>query len=144
MIDKFHGEYRFLSNFYPCKIFYKGVGFPSVEHAYVAAKTFDITIITTISLLRPDQAGKAKRIGRKLKLRSDWEEVKLDIMEYLLIQKFDQISLKEKLFQTGQIKLIEGNTWHDNFYGNCECPKCQNIKGENHLGKLLMKVRKLL
>lgn len=142
MINKFHEKYRFLSNFYPATVYYKGVAFPTVEHAYQSAKTFDAKIIIAISLLPADKAGKSKRIGRKLKRRSDWKDIKLEVIENLIRQKFDQVSLRKKLVQTGTEELVEGNYWHDNYYGNCECPRCENIKGENHLGKLLMKVRK--
>lgn len=144
MINKFHGDYRFLSNFYPAIVYYKGVSFPTVEHAYQASKTLDDVVIRSISKLQADKAGKAKRIGRTVKLRLNWEVLKLSMMEIFIRQKFDQISLKKKLLQTGTEELIEGNTWHDNYYGNCECLRCKDIKGENHLGKLLMKVRKSL
>jgi hypothetical protein len=40
--NSFHNEYRFLSNFYPAEVSFEGLVFPTVEHAYVAAKTTDI------------------------------------------------------------------------------------------------------
>lgn len=82
--------------------------------------------------------GEAKRLGRKATLRLDWEKVKLTIMEDLLRQKFAWKELKEKLLSTGDEELVEGNTWSDTFWGVC------NGKGENHLGKLLMKIREEL
>jgi len=45
--------------------------------------------------------------------------------------------LKKKLLETGTAKLIEGNTWHDTFWG----VNINTGKGENHLGKILMQVR---
>lgn len=52
--------------------------------------------------------------------------------------------LKKKLLETGDAELIEGNYWHDNTWGQCYCPRCKNKIGENHLGKLLMKIRESL
>jgi predicted NAD-dependent protein-ADP-ribosyltransferase YbiA (DUF1768 family) len=68
----------------------------------------------------------------------------VEIMEKLLIQKFSDSELKKILLNTENSILIEGNSWHDNFFGNCTCIKCKDIKGENHLGKLLMKIREKL
>lgn len=141
MIDNFRHEYFFLSNFYPCRVYWGGIAFPSVEHAYQAAKTDDDQIITKISKLHADKAGTAKYIGNKLKLRPHWEDTKLTVMLTLLRQKFDQKSLKKKLLDTKGHELVEGNYHHDNFYGICKCKKCQDIMGRNHLGKQLMFLR---
>ena len=85
--------------------------------------------------------GVAKRLGRQVQLRKDWEEIKVDIMRLGLSLKFHaHMGLIEKLIDTGEADLIEGNTWHDNFWGICLCPKCQS-KGQNHLGRLLMETR---
>jgi ribA/ribD-fused uncharacterized protein len=79
---------------------------------------------------------KAKRFGRTLKLRSDWDDVRLKVMEYGLREKFlKNDDLKELLLQTGNEELVEGNWWGDVFFGVCKGV------GENHLGKLLMKIR---
>lgn len=87
--------------------------------------------------------GIAKRMGRNYKeLRPDWEEVKFKIMLRCLRLKFAQPSLRKLLLETKDAKLCEGNTWHDNIFGNCVCDRCKNVKGRNQLGKLLMKVRK--
>jgi predicted NAD-dependent protein-ADP-ribosyltransferase YbiA (DUF1768 family) len=58
----------------------------------------------------------------------------------ILLCKFKG-ELKQKLVNTGEILLVEGNCWHDNFWGDCYCPKCFNRMGKNMLGRLLMKVR---
>jgi len=84
--------------------------------------------------------GQVKRFGRTLKLRKDWDNVKLEVMEWCLREKFKDEKLKEMLLQTGDEELIEGNYWHDVVWGVCTCQKCGN-KGENNLGKLLMKIR---
>ena len=111
MITKFTNEHRFLSNFYPCKIYFEGLTYPSVEAAYQAAKTNDLKerekfTDTTIT------AGKAKRMGRNLAIRQDWESVKLQIMEDLVRQKFHNHNLKFLLLSTGNQRLVEGNTWN--------------------------------
>jgi ribA/ribD-fused uncharacterized protein len=83
--------------------------------------------------------GKAKKLGRKVKIRPDWESVKVFIMEELLRLKFSNPDLLRRLVQTNG-ELVEGNTWHDNFWGDCNCNKCK-AKGVNMLGKLLVKIR---
>jgi len=149
MINRFYEENKFLSNFYPCKVYYKGIGFSSVEHAYHASKTLNMDTIRWIASLRADKAGKAKRIGNNPKytpLRLNWKEDHIDLkeMELLLKQKFEYKGLRNKLLMTGNKKLVEGNYHHDNYWGNCECSKCKNIEGKNHLGELIMKIRSVL
>lgn len=141
MINKFSGNYKFLSNFYPAQVSYEGIIYPTVEHAYVAAKTCDFSFKKQISNLTSTQAGKAKRMGRKIKLRPDWEKVKDEIMLNLLRRKFDKPILRGNLLATGYQDLIEGNYWHDNYWGSCFCDKCIRSPGHNKLGKLLMQVR---
>lgn len=135
-IDSFSDEFRFLSNFYPCKVEYENLIYPSVEHAYQAAKTLDI--YERRQILFSAKAGDAKKLGRKLTLRSDWESIKLQVMEDLVRQKFKYESLKKRLLATEDVYLEEGNYWSDFYWGVC------NGIGENHLGKILMKVRKEL
>lgn len=133
MIDSFQGEYRFLSNFWPTKVVLDGITFNSVEHAYVASKTNDREIKRLISLL--EKPGDAKKIGRSIILRPDFDQIKLSIMYDLVQQKFNVEPLKSKLLSTGDRELIEGNTWGDKFWGVCD------NEGLNHLGKILMLVR---
>lgn len=132
-IASFHGKYRFLSNFYPCKIWMDEQMYTSVEHAYQAAKT-----VIPIERDRIRQAlypGQAKRLAKQVTLRPNWEELKIELMRALLLQKFGDLTLRQKLLATGDALLIEGNTWGDTFWGIC------NDKGANVLGKLLMEVR---
>lgn len=140
MTDKitlFKDDNRFLSNFYPCSIVLDGVDYPSVEHAFQAAKTRDLGIRMTMRGL--GTPGKAKRFGRTIELREDWGSVKLEVMEKLVRYKFtNDWYLAERLLKTGDAKLIEGNWWGDTFWGVCMG------EGENHLGKILMKVREEL
>jgi len=132
-ITSFRGPYRFLSNFHPCLIKRDGLTFSSVEHAYQAAKSLDPAVRAEFTESIPP--GAAKRRGRRVKLRPDWEEVKLDVMLGLLRRKFTQLDLRRQLLATGDAELIEDNDWGDHFWG-----VCMGV-GENHLGKLLMQVR---
>ncbi len=138
-IDKFLDYYYFLSNFYMHPLFYKGKEYRSVEHAYQACKADNEAEHEYIRNL--DTAGKAKRAGRNVKMREDWEFIKIELMFDLLKTKFRDKELAKQLLETGDDILIEGNYWHDNFWGDCTCEACKDIEGKNMLGKLLMKVR---
>jgi len=139
MITSFQGEYRFLSNFWPCEkpIFIpKDIGhaFNTVENAYQASKFMSNEIRDRFVSITPQWA---KRLARTFPIRSDWEFRKLEFMEDMLRQKFSLgTKLLQQLLDTGTQELIEGNTWKDTFWGQCPLGK-----GENHLGKLLMKIR---
>jgi ribA/ribD-fused uncharacterized protein len=133
VIDSFQGDYRWLSNFEPVDIIFEGELYPSVEHAYVAAKTVNHLERDFIRTL--PTPGAAKRHGRKLKLRPDWEMVKLTIMEDLIRAKFQHVRLRRLLMSTVGMDIVEGNTWGDRFWGVC------GGEGENHLGRLIMKIR---
>ena len=87
--------------------------------------------------------GEAKRRGRKVTMRPDWDAVCNDAMEYCLRQKFSSLNpeLVPKLINTHPKYLREGNSHHDNKWGDCICGRCANISGQNRLGILLMKVR---
>lgn len=137
MIEDFAGENRFLSNFYSAEVEYEGLTYKSVEHAYQAAKTQDPSERKKIR--EAETANKAKKLGGKLPKPEGWHNVSLGIMEDLVRQKFTKHpELKEKLLATGTEELVEGNWWGDEFWGVCKG------KGLNHLGKILMKVRKEL
>ena len=132
-IDSFTGDYRFLSNFYPCKVRYLGQEFQSVEHAFQAAKaTSSVDRERVRKCLTPKDA---KRLGRVIKLREDWESVKIAHMEMFIEEKFKEPELRQWLLATGDAKLIEANGWGDAFWGQ------YNGRGENHLGRILMRVR---
>lgn len=143
MIKSFSGSNSFLSNFYSSPLTWEGMEWPTAEHAYQAAKTLDMKEREAIRQAKtPSQA---KRMGREVTLRADWEEVKVATMESILWQKFQRKTLADLLLSTGNESLVEGNNWHDNFWGQCQCIKCANdsLTG-NNLGMLLMKIRKLL
>ena len=135
----FRGINYFLSNFYLHDMVVNDRLSKTVEHAYQAAKTTNKLFIDQI--YNSGSPNDAKRIGKKVKLRNDWDEIKLSIMEGLLRIKFSDETLRKMLISTEDAFLEEGNTWHDNYWGNCNCLDCVSIKGENHLGKLLMEIR---
>jgi ribA/ribD-fused uncharacterized protein len=139
MIAMFDGKYAFLSNFYPSPITFNGITFPTVENWFQAWKTENPTEFQAIATA--DTPGKSKRLGRHCTLRKDWEEIKTDVMMRGLRLKFQDPKLRAMLLATGNEELIEGNTWHDNTWGNCVCQKCQNTPGRNMLGMLLMELR---
>jgi len=142
-ITQFKGEYRFLSNFYKVDITFKDQVWPSSEHLFQASKSEDPAVRETIRLAMTP--GETKAAGRKIKLRKDWEEVKVGVMKYILRLKFEQHpDLRNKLIGTSPHELIEGNNWHDNFWGNCSCRSCYSKPGQNVLGKLLMELREEL
>ena len=135
VIDCFRDEYRWLSNFYKTPVEYESVVYPSLENAYQAAK-FKAIKRTVFSTCSPYHA---KVYGRGKGCRRDWETVKLSIMELLLSKKFSFGSeLADRLLDTGDAELIEGNKHGDVFWGVCDGV------GENHLGRLLMQRREFL
>lgn len=139
VIKKFRGDNYFLSNFFPAKVIYESRTYPTSEHAYQAMKTWKESMKEVISKL--DTPGEAKSIGRRLEVRSDWKAVKIKIMEEIVMAKFVQNpDLKKMLIATGDEELVEGNDWHDDFWG----VDMATGKGENHLGKVLMKTREQL
>lgn len=147
-IDSFRGRYFFLSNFYPCRVEMHGIVYTSVEHAFQAAKTTDSKKRGEIRLA--PNAAAAKRLGRSVKLRPGWEEMRVSVMKELLRRKFSEPELQSWLQATRPRVLIEGNTWGDRFWGAIlvnrttpwdgdEAMPCWD--GENWLGRLLMEIR---
>lgn len=134
MISEFKGEYRFLSNFWPAVVELDGVEYPTVEHAYQAAKCKHRSDRDWIN--RAPTPGEAKRRARQVDIRRDWDEIKLRVMESLVRQKFAKDPLKQRLLDTGEQELVEGNTWGDTFWG-----VSYGGKGSNWLGRILMDVR---
>lgn len=138
MIDKFDGAHRFLSNFYPVSVRYDNQFYPSVEHAYQAAKTLDSKERSKIRCCAGPVL--AKKLGSTVLLRTGWDStLKIPIMGYLLDQKFLQPVLRKKLKATGDEELIEGNDWGDKFWGQVLIDG--KYEGQNQLGKMLMEIR---
>lgn len=142
MIDKFDGDFAFLSNFYDAPVAYDGITYKNTEAAFQAQKTTSIPKRLEFANFTASQS---KKEGRKLALRQDWEEVKGQVMYEICLAKFTQNEdLKKKLLSTDGRHLIEGNHWHDNTWGNCTCEKCVSIQGQNRLGIILMEIRERL
>lgn len=160
-IDRFWGDHRFLSNFYiqSVRLWIAPDGTPfgreipdyiaiedydSVEHAYQAGKSLKANEREKFRI-RGVSPAQAKRMGRALKkIRSDWEQIKVGFMRDLLVQKFTPSITKRRLLSTFSAQLIEGNNWHDEFWGVCDgtCDKGPHEpNGKNILGILLMEVR---
>jgi len=138
-IKSFRDEYRWLSNFWPCVIEYDGAKYPSTEHAYQAAKTTDPNVRETIRAC--EKPGQAKRLGKTVAVRLDWDRVKYQIMLVLVAQKFREPGLLVKLLETGVKTLVEGNPWGDRYWGAVWDRDNRVLVGENWLGRILMDVR---
>lgn len=136
VIDHFSGDYKFLSNFYYHRLRFDGEVYQTAEHAFQAAKPINRSM--HIRIKQASSPGSAKHLGRQCTLRPDWDLVKVNIMKRILRAKFSDKELGEKLLATGDAELIEGNYWHDKFWGKC------NGQGANNLGRLLMEIREEL
>lgn len=132
-ITSFSGPYAFLSNFYPHVMKFEGFEWKTAEHAFQAQKTESPKRQSWIR--NAETPGQAKRMGRSVELREDWDEVKDDCMYQVLKAKFSDPELQKKLLDTGDAHLEEGNTWGDRYWGTV------NGQGENMLGRLLMVIR---
>lgn len=132
-IDNFRGKYFFLSNFYLAPVTFEGLTYQNNEAAFQAAKCLQKQDRIPFTKMDPSTA---KHTGRHVHLRKDWENVKYQIMENIVRNKFQQNpDLAQKLIATKDAYLEEGNTWGDRIWGTV------NHIGENHLGKILMKIR---
>lgn len=136
VIDSFRGEHFFLSNFFEAPVIYDGITYLNNEAAFQAQKTLNKKQRLKFAMLNPSQA---KKMGRSVSLRPDWEEIKINVMYEICKAKFTQNeNLKRSLLNTGNAELIEGNNWGDKIWGQV------NGIGENNLGKILMKIREEL
>lgn len=136
-IKTFKGNNFFLSNFYPCKVVYESVAYSSAEHAFQAAKSLNPEIRRNFTLI--NECAEAKRYGRMIKLRSDWETVKYQVMYDIVKDKFTRNAyLREKLIATDDMYIEEGNHHGDKCWGTV------NGEGDNNLGKILMRIREEL
>lgn len=137
-INEFKGKYRIFSNYHICDILYEDILYPSTENAFQAAKCIDPEMRQLFVLLSPNES---KKMGREIHLREDWEKVKFQVMEDVVRYKFTKHEdLKQKLLETGDSELIEGNDWKngaDTIWGI----SLKTGIGENNLGKILMKIR---
>lgn len=140
MISSFSGKWAGLSNFAPVVVEFEGRLYPSVEHAFQAAKTLDPSLREQIA--QASTPGRAKQLGRRASLRPGWDQMRIDVMRELLEKKFATPTYKALLEATGDEDLVEGNDWHDRFWGAVWLTSENDWDGENHLGRLLMTIRR--
>lgn len=134
---EFSGYYRFLSNFWACPVEFEHMMFASSEHAYQAAKTLDMNQRRLIQGC--PASGNAKRAGKLITLRPDWDKLKTPVMYDIVHDKFTRnLDLRHRLIATGKAELEEGNYWGDHFWGICPAGSGD---GKNYLGKILMDIR---
>lgn len=137
-IGQFDGKYAFLSNFYTTPVVYENIPYPSSEAAFQAAKCLDPDDRRAFTTVNP---GKAKRMGRQVALRPDWDEIRDQVMYDIVKDKFTRNrDLAQALLATGDAYLEEGTYWHDRYWGVCTCNRCRG-QGLNKLGQILMRVR---
>lgn len=131
IIDRFDGQYRFLSNFYEAPLLFRGLVFENAEAAFHSQKC-----LQRAKQFQGLNASQAKQLGRQVVIRPDWDKVRDQVMYEVVFEKFSQnAEIRERLITTGEAELIEGNTWNDRYWGVC------NGIGQNKLGKILMRVR---
>lgn len=138
MINQFNGKFRFLSNFWPITVHFEGIFYPSTEHAYQASKTSDIDLRQKIA--RIPKPGLVKNLMRQYPRNPKADS----IMEDLNRQKFSSYPLRQWMIDTRPEELIEGNYWHDNYWGQCRCFRCVLNPAHNKFGKILMQIRDTL
>jgi len=139
MINHFRGEYGWLSNFADCPIELNGITYPSVENAYMSCKSSDSQWKL---FCRDNDASTVKKKSKEIELRKGWDNIKLTAMKHCLFAKFYQEPFKSRLLATGDQNIVEGNYWNDTFWG-VDLKQNPNV-GENHLGRLIMEVRKVI
>lgn len=137
MTVAFQGRLAFCSNFTACPngVRVYGILYPTAEHAYQALKTADTRLRYQVRDM--PTPGQAKKMGRTLPLRSNWEKIKIDKMRHVVAAKFNQNrTMMKQLIETGTEQLAEVNEWGDRFWG--ECPAGNGL---NWLGRILMDLR---
>ena len=138
-IVAFDGAERWLSNFVGCSIDYQGRNFPSVEHAYQSMKQDSETWRQKCADYTITSAA-IKKMAQEIDKRPDWNRIKLSVMRECVKLKFLQEPFRTRLIETGNMEIIEGNWWHDTFWGVDK----DTMEGSNNLGKLIMEVRSSL
>jgi len=139
-ISKFRNEYGFLSNFYYLQFIHEGHFWPTAEHAYQAAKTRRREWKEKIRETKTPV--EARRVGKRMPIRKDWEKIKLKVIDDILRVKYrHQVSRLSDSSPLGNRRL-EGSQWHDDSRGVCNCDFRKGCEvGANQFGKLLMKIR---
>lgn len=140
LIDDFRGAHAFLSNFSPSSLVWDGMAYPSAEAAFAAGKTLDP--VRRQAIAAAPTPGEAKRIGRGVALRPDWDHtVRYQVMDEVLAAKFTDPHLQNQLLATERSLLLEANGHHDMHWGACRCDRHRDQVGGNMLGSALMRLR---
>ena len=133
------GEYGYLATYSNHGFFKDGVFWKTSEHYYQAQKFEDSDVKVIIQNAETPKIASVIGRDRNLKLRSDWEEVKQDVMFDAVYYKFKQNKdILQKLLDTGNATIVEA-TVKENYWG---CGP--NNDGQNNYGKILIKVREKL
>lgn len=137
LIFEYNGKWikNWFSNIAPSPIF---VGseweWPSVENYYQAMKTEHMPTQEAIRQATPSQS---KQMGKRVRLRPHWEDLKESFMKRALHSKFSQPPWFDLLMKTGDTPIIEWNNWGDTYWG----VDYKTGQGLNRLGVLLMEIR---
>eukprot|EP00913_Durusdinium_trenchii_P020507 g19265.t1 len=141
-VERFQGPYKFLSNFFWSELDFQGLRYPSVEHAFQAAKLVENQQRVAYGFTSPSLSfGEAKRLGRQVALRKDWKEIREEVMAECLLAKFENPDLRKQLLSTGDRELVDGHSGSPDLIWGYHIP---SKKGENRLGILLMELRSKL
>jgi ribA/ribD-fused uncharacterized protein len=133
---QFRGDFKFLSNFHNSVIVLNGKEYPTAEHAFQSCRAAKAEDAEKIRLAT--NPVEAKKLGKEVRQRSNWNQINLDVMRKVVEAKFTQhLDLAKKL-KAVQGEIIEENYWRDTFWGTFEG------KGENNLGKILTQIRQTL
>lgn len=140
IIKEFQGQHRWLSNFWPVAIMFRGIMYPSSENAYQSTKSDSPEWKSFCSnpLTRP---GATKKASRKYTLTSEFHDNKVAVMAEIQGIKFQDPDLRARLLATGDSLILEGNKWGDEFWG-VTWNEDKSCTGKNHLGEIIMRVRK--
>lgn len=133
-VKELRDEYWLLSNFADIPVYFNGILYRNSEAAFQSQKTFDMKLRLQFASVDPDTA---KHMGRKLKIRPDWDTARLWIMRDIVAAKVQQNRRVKDVLLNIDGTIEEGNTWHDKFWG----VDLETGEGENHLGKILMEIR---
>lgn len=129
-----------LSNFYMCEVVYNGLLYKNSEAAFQAQKTLNNNI--RIEFSKISSPSEAKKLGRTVQLRKDWEEVKYNEMCKIVAAKVSRNPRVKAVLMRTKGTIIEDTTgWHDNIWGACYCDKCRSKQHLNLLGKALTNLR---
>ncbi|WP_309117047.1 SLOG family protein [Saccharothrix sp.] len=140
VIDGFRDDYQWLSNHHHSPLTWEGLDYATAEAAFAAGKTLDRALRARIAAA--PSAGAAKRLGRQVPLRKQWDEVyRYRVMQEVLAAKFSDPGLRRRLIATGSALLVEANDWHDQHWGDCRCHRHRATPGRNELGRTLMRLR---